>query len=104
MPRALRYEPGQLQKIIYRRRVGNEWKSESGILPGMSKPGPKPKPPRWQFTARVPVEHRPRLEQAASAAGLPVCDYVALVLANAHGWDEPTYISAPEELPLERSA
>lgn len=68
-----------------------------------NKPGPKPKGDRVPITARIPRDHHPRYEQQASDAGLPLCDYVALVMARAHGLPEPEYLSRTrkqEALPL----
>ncbi|HEX2805234.1 MAG TPA: hypothetical protein VHN80_03590 [Kineosporiaceae bacterium] len=44
-------------------------------------------------------------EQAAATAGLPLSDYVAIVLARAHELDEPDYVQRERdrhqvELPL----
>lgn len=58
------------------------------------KPGPAPKGHRDPFTVRVPTEHKPIYEQQARNAGLPLGDYVALVLAHAHQLPEPAYITA----------
>lgn len=68
-----------------------------------SKRGRKPKGAREQISAKVPTEHKPLLELEAMKAGLPLCDYVAVVLAEAHGWPTPGYVNkgaGQEELPI----
>ncbi len=57
-----------------------------------SKRGRKPKGQRVQISAKVPTEHKPLLEQAALEAGMPLCDFVATVLAQSLGLSVPTYL------------
>jgi hypothetical protein len=75
------------------------------------RPGPVPKGARKQFTVRALEDHVPVYEAAAAEAGIPLGDYIAGVLARAHGLPEPTYIHRPsrsdrrprrgqEELPI----
>lgn len=52
---------------------------------------------------RVPRTHRVVYEERAERAGLPLGDYVAMLLAQAHELDEPEYIHRRRdqtELPL----
>jgi hypothetical protein len=52
---------------------------------------------------RVPRDHRVVYEQAARSAGIPLGDYIALSLAQAHELAEPDYVhrnTGQEELPL----
>ena len=52
---------------------------------------------------RVPRTHRAVYEELAERAGLPLGDYVAMLLAQAHELDEPEYLSwsrRQSELPL----
>lgn len=58
-----------------------------------STPGPRPKGDREPFTGRYPREHLAIYKARAAAAGLPLGDYLARVLASAHGLDEPEYIT-----------
>ena len=70
------------------------------------KPGPKPKG-LAQITLRVPADHRPCYEAAARDAGLPLSDYIALVLAQAHELPEPAYLRRNRdqgELPLTKAS
>jgi len=71
----------------------------------MAKPGRKPKGDRSPMHVRIPRNHRVLYEQAAATAGLPLSDYVAIVLARAHELDEPDYVQRERnrhqvELPL----
>lgn len=54
--------------------------------------GPVPKGNREAFTGRYPAEHLDLYKARALAAGLPLGDYLATVLATAHGLDEPDYV------------
>lgn len=79
---------------VSRPRVG----SEPGIIQGMNgngrrKPGPQPKGDRSAFTIRIPMDHRPVVEDAARAAGMSLGDYVATILAQQHNLPEPEYLS-----------
>lgn len=58
----------------------------------MAKPGPVPKGDREPFTARYPTDHLAIYKARAVAAGLPVGDYLAAMLASAHGLEEPSYL------------
>lgn len=52
---------------------------------------------------RVPRDHRAVYERAAAEAGIPLGDYVALMLARAHELAEPEYVHRNRdqvELPL----
>jgi hypothetical protein len=52
---------------------------------------------------RVPRTHHAIYERAAAEAGMPLGDYVALMLARAHELDEPEYVHRrrdQRELPL----
>ena len=51
---------------------------------------------------RVPREHKRRYEEEAAKAGLFVGDYIAVMLARAHGLPEPDYLPQLQEerLPL----
>jgi hypothetical protein len=65
--------------------------------------GRQPKGERAQILARVPKPHRHVYEQRAAEQGIPLGDYVALVLAQAHELAEPDYINRDRrqgELPL----
>lgn len=65
--------------------------------------GRRPKGDRAQILARVPKNHRELYEQRAAEEGLPLGDYVALVMAQAHELKEPEYIHRDqnqEALPL----
>jgi hypothetical protein len=65
--------------------------------------GPRVKGDRTPMHVRVPRTHRAVYERLAKKAGLPLGDYVALRLAQAHDLDEPEYINRSRqqlELPL----
>ncbi len=66
--------------------------------------GPDPKGDRSAITVRIPRTHRALYERAASAAGIPLGDYIAAQLARAHELEEPDYVTAwprrQEALPL----
>lgn len=57
-----------------------------------TKRGRKPKGQREQISAKVPSSHKPLLERAAAEHGMPLCDYVAVVLAEHHGLEIPSYL------------
>ena len=59
------------------------------------KPGPKPRGVRGPISARVPVDHKKLYEERAEAMGIPLTDYVALVMARAHHLGDPDYIKLP---------
>jgi len=70
-----------------------------------NQPGPKPKGDRSPMHVRVPRTHREIYEQGAAKAGMPLGDYIALMLARAHQLDDPDYVHrqhdrAQVELPL----
>ena len=78
-----------------------------GIVLSMAtqtKRGRKPKGQREAISAKVPTDHKPIYEEAADAAGIPLCDYVAVVMAKHHGLPAPTYLEVVDkrhpELPL----
>ena len=56
------------------------------------RPGPKPKGDRAPFTGRFPAAHLDIYRARAAAAGMPLGDYLSVVLATAHGLDEPAYV------------
>lgn len=70
--------------------------------------GPKPKGDRWKIPAAIPPERKTELEAAAKAQGLPVCDYIGLLVARSQGWPDPAFIRShdrdQEVLPLAESA
>lgn len=57
-----------------------------------NRPGPRAKGDRSPLHVRVPKVHRAVYEKAALAAGMPLGDYVAIMLARAHELDEPDYV------------
>jgi len=59
------------------------------------KPGPKPRGIREPISARVPVDHKRLYEELAERMGIPLTDYVALVMARAHKLGDPDYIKLP---------
>lgn len=68
-----------------------------------AKRGRKPKGVREQIGVRVPVEQKALYEEAARAAGLPLGDYVAIILAQHHDLDLPSYLlenKNQEQLPI----
>jgi hypothetical protein len=60
-----------------------------------AKPGPEPKGDRTAYTLRAPRDHMDYYKAAAVAAGLPLGDYLALVLARSHDLEEPAYLHRP---------
>lgn len=58
------------------------------------------KGPRVPFMTRVPEPLGDAISDAADAAGLTLSDYIAGVLANAHGFPAPTSPNDQEELQL----
>lgn len=58
--------------------------------------GRKPKGNRVPISGKIPVTLKPILEDAADDMGLPLTDYVAIVLAEYHGQPEPTYVTKTE--------
>lgn len=58
----------------------------------MARPGPTPKGDRSAITVRMERRHRSTYEQEAAKAGLPLGDYLALVLARGHQLDVPDYL------------
>lgn len=61
-----------------------------------------------RFSIRLPRTHKEMYEQLVAREGLPMSDYVAAVLALAHGLDTPAFVRPnrpqDEELPLEQTA
>jgi hypothetical protein len=57
-----------------------------------NKPGPAGKGDRHQLSIRVPKRHYLLYEEEARAAGLSLCDYMALVMARAHALEDPEYL------------
>lgn len=56
------------------------------------KPGQPSKGDRAAHTVRTPRDHMNRYKAEAAARGLSVGDYLAVVLAEAHGLDAPAYL------------
>lgn len=56
------------------------------------KPGRKPKGKSTRFVGRYPDDHLAVYKAQAAARKLPLGDYLALVMAAAHGLDEPAYL------------
>ena len=63
------------------------------------KPGPKPKGKRTQFVGRYPDDHLAVYKARAMAEGIPLGDYLARVMAQAHGLDEPPYLHRSRSQP-----
>ena len=61
--------------------------------------GPVPKGRREVFTGRYPADHLDLYKARAAAAGLPLGDYLASVLASAHGLAEPEYLHRSRNQP-----
>lgn len=53
---------------------------------------------RAPLTVWGPPAHKDLYEQRAESAGLPLGDYAALVLARAHGFDDPAHLRAGIQL------
>ena len=67
------------------------------------KRGRKPKGVRVPISGKIPADLKPILDGAAEEAGLPLTDYVALVLAEYHGQPAPSYLEKDknqEALPM----
>ncbi|WP_203338640.1 hypothetical protein [Nocardioides limicola] len=66
--------------------------------------GRKPKGNRAAISCRVPSDQKPLFEEAARAAGMPLGDYVAVILAEHHGFPVPEYLlprnKGQAELPI----
>lgn len=70
---------------------------------GKSNRGRKPKGSRVPISAKVPTDLMPILKAEAADKGMPLTDYVALVLAEAHGQPAPSYLEKnknQEALPI----
>ena len=68
-----------------------------------AKRGRKPKGRRLPATVKFPEEHKHAYEQRAADLGIPLCDYVALVMAEHHGYEVPSYLDThkgQEALPI----
>ena len=63
---------------------------------GKSGPGRKPKGDRVAISGKIPATLKPILEEAAGDLGLPLTDYVAIVLAEYHNQPAPTYLKKNE--------
>lgn len=63
------------------------------------KPGPKPKGKRTPFIGRYPDDHLAVYKARAAAEGIPLGDYLARVMAEAHGLDEPSYLNRSRNQP-----
>lgn len=66
--------------------------STSDAPGGRRKPGTKPKVRSSRFVGRYPDDHLALYKARAAAKGIPLGDYLGLVMAAAHGLDEPSYI------------
>jgi len=64
------------------------------------KRGPKPKGKRTAITSRYPDDHLALYKARAVAEGIPLGDYLARVLAAAHGLDEPSYLHRNANQPV----
>jgi len=64
---------------------------------GKSGPGRKPKGDRVSIGGKIPSSLKPILEDAADEMGLPLTDYLAVVLAEYHGQPAPTYLTTKQE-------
>lgn len=56
------------------------------------KRGPKPKGERKQFTVSFPVDDLALYKALADEQGLATGDYIAAVVARAHGREEPKWV------------
>lgn len=54
--------------------------------------GRKPKGNRAAVSTKVPAEYKPILEAEAARRGMPMCDLMAVLAAEALGLPEPTYL------------
>ncbi len=61
-------------------------------MAGNARPGTVPKGDRSAITVRVPRDHRGVYEQKATELGLPLSDYIGLLLARAHRLEDPEYV------------
>lgn len=71
----------------------------------MAKPGRKPKGDRHPMLVRVPKEHHALYAAAAKQAGMPLGDFLAVVLAERFDLDVPSYVDRDKnrnqrELPI----
>lgn len=63
-----------------------------------------PKGDRQQFTFRPPHDHLDHYRDLAAREGIPLGDYLALRLAQAHGLPEPAYLTRnTDQLTIEAS-
>lgn len=73
-------------------------------MSGRGRGGRKPKGNRAAISCRVPADQKPVLEEAARSAGMPLGDYVAVILARHHDLPIPNYLQpatkGQEELPI----
>lgn len=60
--------------------------------------GRKPKGDRGQLTLRAPKDHLEFYRLRAAEHGIPITDYLAIVLAQATGLDRPDYLPAEPQL------
>lgn len=68
-------------------------------MSALTKPGRPAKGDREAATGRFPRAHLDTYKARAAAAGLPLGDYLALVMAQAHGLDEPAYLTKNPDQP-----
>lgn len=62
------------------------------------RPGTVPKGDRSAITVRVPRTHRGVYEQQAADVGLPLSDYIGLLLARVHQLEDPEYVHRRRDL------
>lgn len=77
-------------------RNTGETSTKEAPVSSQSTRGRKPKGNRVPISGKIPVTLKPILEDAADDMGLPLTDYVAIVLAEYHGQPEPTYVTKTE--------
>lgn len=65
-----------------------------------TKPGNPGKGERAAITVRVPREHKERYTAEAQRLGLPVSDYLSLLVARAHNLPDPAHLHVDGELPI----
>jgi hypothetical protein len=63
----------------------------------MAQRGRKPKGDRTPTSVALPTAHLERYRLEAEQRGLPLTDYIAIKLAEAHGRPEPESIAAEQE-------
>lgn len=61
-------------------------------MPSQRRIGRPPKGDREKFSFAMPRDHKRQYEERAAAANMPLGDYLAVCLAEAHGFDKPDYV------------